>query len=100
MVSSQPERFLLLEGVDSATQKALESDDGEFYGYDLSETFKENLDNDPRENFSEDKDDEENDPNSFQYTLESRVKDVTSGKVRKEALWEYWFQLATSCMNP
>jgi len=31
---SQPERFLLLEGVDSATQKALESDDEELYGYD------------------------------------------------------------------
>ena len=33
MASLQPQHRLLLEGVDPATQKALESDDEEFYGY-------------------------------------------------------------------
>jgi len=63
-----------------ATQKALESDDEEFYGYDLSETS--DVDDYPCENFSEE-DDEHNDPHSFESTLELRVKDVTSGKVSR-----------------
>ena len=82
MSSSQPERFLLLEGVDSATQKALESDDEEFYGQDLNETFDENFDESSCENSSEE-DEEEYDPNSFVSTIESRIKGVTSGKVSR-----------------
>jgi len=79
MASLQPEHFLLLEGVDSATQKVLESDDEEFYGYDLSETS--DVDDHPHENFSEE--DEDNDPHSFESTLESKVKEVTSGKASR-----------------
>ena len=86
MASSQPERFLLLEGVDSATQKALESDDEDFYGYN-SETSDDNFDENPREDRNEDSveegDEEEYDPNSFENTIQSRVKCVTSGKVSR-----------------
>ena len=68
MASSQPERFLLLEGVDSATQKALKSDDEDFYGYN-SETSDDNFDENPREDRNEDSveegDEEEYDPNSL-----------------------------------
>jgi len=49
----------------------------------LSKTFNENLDSDPCETLEDEGDDEENDPNSFECTLESRVKDVTSGKVSR-----------------
>ncbi|MCY3928151.1 MAG: hypothetical protein OXG81_07740 [Acidobacteria bacterium] len=87
MASSQPERLLLLEGVDSATQKALESDDEEFYGYISSETSDDNLDENTRENSSEvseeEGDEEEYDPNLFENTMQSRVKRVTSGKVSR-----------------
>ena len=82
----QPNRHLLLEGVDSATQKALESDDEEFYGYISSETSDDNLNENTRENgseVSEEGDEEEYDPNLFENTMQSRVKRVTSGKVSR-----------------
>ena len=59
MASSHPERFLLLEGVDSATQKALESDDEDFYGYAVSETSDDNLGKNTRDSTSEEDGDEE-----------------------------------------
>ena len=86
MASSQPERFLLLEGVDSATQKALESDDEDFYGHTLSETSDNDFDEDTHENrseVSEEGDEVEYDPNLFESTIQSRVKSITSGKVSR-----------------
>ena len=50
MVFLQPNRRLLLEGIDSATQKVLESNDEECYGYISSETSDNNLDENSRDN--------------------------------------------------
>ena len=87
MASSHPERFLLVEGVDSATQKALESDDEDFYGYNSSETsdddFNENTRGNRSEVSEEECDQEEYDPNSFESSIQSRVKGITSGKVSR-----------------
>ena len=85
MASLQPQHRLLLEGVDPATQKALESDDEEFYGYiSSSETSDDNLDEYTGSDASEEEGDEkEYDPNLFENTMQSRVKRVTSGKVSR-----------------
>ena len=84
MASSHPERFLLLEGVDSATQKALESDDEDFYGYAVSETSDDNLGENTRDSTSEeDGDEEEYDQSLFESTVQSRVKNITTGKVSR-----------------
>ena len=40
------QHLLLLEGVNSAKQKALESDDEGFYGYNSNETSNKNFDED------------------------------------------------------
>ena len=85
MASLQHNCHLLLEGVNSAPQKALQSDE-EFYRYISSETSNSNHDENTRENGSEvskEGDEEGYNSNLFENTMQSRVKCVTSGKVSR-----------------
>ena len=83
MASLQHNCHLMLEEVNSAPQKALQSDDEELYRHISSETSN---DKNTRENgskVSKEGDEEEHYPNLFEYTMQSRVKCVTSGKVSR-----------------
>ena len=76
----------MLEGVNSAPQKALQSDDEEFYRHISSETSNNDHDENTCENGSEvskEGDEEEHYLNLFENTMQSRVKYITSGKVSR-----------------